>query len=487
MIKAEGGLLSFSFFIRCLGRTLWAYICKNPTYQTICTKNGIRFSICKRLVMVALFFEVIDQGSILAENSNSTGSTETASVDTPKPSPEKPGKVTTNESLGEVVVNDIKDFAALGNKAYDDGLYDMAEKMYSKYWEKADDQNVLIDAAVNLTKSKVSQNKIDEAMLVLDGVYKRNRELHPDPNSEYHQLSKPNYFTLNFWIGRLLFMRGDLEGAVPIYNEIISKTNSPELKSRASLGLAECYIGLKNWPQAKIILNQILESNIDEEFLNDAYVDLIQVAIAEKDFDRANSLIESGLNSAKEEFRVSLEMMQIVSLLAQNKNEDAFNFYRNTFPQRTDYLNRNSNYPILRDLGLNLLQSEEYDSAKDVFQRMLPLLKTEYQKKEVLLDLAKVEDTAGQRKPAIKHYLKYVDLYENDDLISKIRLRIAQLFEEEQDFDQAMEYYLKVYKIETDWPELKYEAAQKIAWINRNHRKDYEKAIKYFSNLQLLM
>ena len=213
-----------------------------------------------------------------------------------------------------------------------------AEKMYSKYWEKANDQNVLVDAAVNLTKSKVSQNKIDEAMLILDGVYKRNRDLHPDPNSEYHQLSKSNYFTLNFWIGRLLFMQGDLDGAVPIFNEIMSQTSSPELKSRASLGVAECYIGLKNWPQAKIILNQVLESSSDEKFLNDAYIDLIQVAIAEKDFDRAKTLIDSGLNSAEDEFRVSFEMMQIVSLLAQNKSEEAFNFYRTTFPERTDFL-----------------------------------------------------------------------------------------------------------------------------------------------------
>ena len=417
---------------------------------------------------------------VFAQTTQSTEETETTPSSTSSLGETKQNPATANKSLEELVVTDIHDFAALGNKAYSDGLYDMAEKMYAKYWEKANDQDLLIDAAVNLTKSKLSQNKIEEAMSVLQGVSRRNRELYPDPNSEYHKLSKENYFTLNFWIGQLLFRQGNLDAATSIYSEIISESSSPKLKTKASLGLAECYIGLKNWQQAEIILNQILESSDDDAFLNNAYIDLIQVAIAKKDFDRADTLINSRLDEATDNFRLSLEMMQIVSLLAQNKNSDAFSVYRHTMLQRSDYLKSNSNYPILRKLGLNLLESQNYDSATNVFERMLPLLKNEYQRKEILLDLAKVHDTAGQHQSAIQHYLRYVELYENDDIISKIRLRIARLFEEEQDFDQALDYFLKLYKAETDRPEIKYEAAQKIAWINKNHKKDYEKAIKYF-------
>ena len=432
------------------------------------------------LIILAVFWGAGKESRVVGQTLNTNGETDTASMEAVTSEKTESAKLTSNESLADVVVTDIRDFAALGNKAYNDGLYDMAEKMYSKYWEKANDQDLLIDAAVNLSKSKISQNKMDEAMSVLQGVTKRNRELYPDPNSEYHQLSRENYFTLNYWIGRLLFMQGNLDTAVSIYDEIIRQSSSHELKTVASLGLAECYIGLKNWQQAKLVLNQTLESTDNEAFRSDAYINLIQVAIAEKDFSRATALIETGLDTAEGDFRIGLDMMQIVSLLAQNKSEEAFNHYQTTFLQRSDYLNRNSNYPVLRDLGLNLIKSEAYDSAKDVFEGMLPLLRNERQKKEILLDLAKVEDSAGQRKSAIKHYLKYVELYENDDRISKIRLRIAQLFEDEQDFDQALEYFKKVYDAEIDLPELKYEAAQRIAWINRHQKKDHEKAIKYF-------
>ena len=436
---------------------------------------------CNWLLMMMFFLGGAGiERAIFAQNMNSSAKINTASEDAATSEETKSAKLTATESLGDVVVTDFKDFATLGSKAYNDGLYDMAEKMYSKYWEKANDQDVLIDAAVNLSKSKISQNKMEEAMSVLQGVSKRNRELYPSPNSAYHQLSKENYFTINFWIGRLLFMQEDLGAAVSIYEEIIRQSSLVDLKIKALLGLADCYIGLKDWQQAKIVLDQILESTDNETFHSNAYIDLIQVAIGEEKFSRATSLIDSGFDTAEGEFRISLELMQIVSFLAQNKNEDAFNYYRTTFFERSDFLNRNSNYPILRNLGLSLIESQAYDSAKDVFERMLPLLRKEHQKKETLLDLAKVEDSAGQRKPSIRHYLKYIELYKNDERTPKIRLRIAQLFEEEQDYEKALEYFKKIYDAETNLPELKYEAAQKIAWINRNHKKDYEKAIKYF-------
>ena len=415
----------------------------------------------------------------LAENDNSSGEINREVVDKEGVEPQT-NDINTGSELADIVVTDINDFAVLGNKAYNDGLFDMAEKMYSKYWEKANDQEHLIDAAVNLTKSKISQNKIEEAMSVLKDISSRNKELYPDPSSEYHKLTKENYLTVHFWNARLLYIKGDFKAAASTYNEIITQTSTLELKTQTLLGLAECYIGLENWAQAKAVLNQVIESNSDEKFLNEAYIELIQVAIAEKDFDHANTLIQSGLDTAGDELRESLIMMQIVMLLAQGNTLDAFNYYRETFLKETDYFNKNSNYPVLRDLGLSLLDSKEFNSAKNVFEKMLPLLRNEHQKKETLLDLAKVEDAAGRRGIAIDHYLHYVDLYENDILISKIRLRIAQLYEEDENFDQALDFFLKVYQTENDWPELKYEAAQKIGWIYRNHKKDYEKAIKYF-------
>ena len=427
--------------------------------------------------MVLLFAACIH--GAFGQNDYPFAETHTASVGTDSGSPSS-NQATTDGGLTDIVVTDSHDFVVLGNRAYNDGLFDMAEKMYTKYWEKATSQDHLIDAAVNLTRSKISQNKIDEAMTVLQGVPVRNRELHPDPNSQYHQLTKDNYFTVNIWVARLLYIEGDLDGAASIYNEVIDQSDSLELKTRASLGLAECLIGLENWAQAKAILNKVIESNSDEKVLNEAYVELIQVAIAEKDFDHANTLIVSGLDTASVELRESLESMQIVLLLAQGKPVDAFNLYRDTFANKTDYFDHDSNYPILRNLGISLTESKEFSSAKNVFKKMLPLLRNEYQKKEILLDLARVEDASGKSQVAINHYLRYVELYENDSLISKIRLRIAQLYEESGDFDEALEYYLKVYNTETQLPAFKYEASQKIAWIYRNHQKDYEKAIKYF-------
>ena len=81
-----------------------------------------------RLILMVFIFEILNQKDILAENTKFSGPTKTASVDATNSSQAASNKVTTNESLDEVVVTDIQDFAALGNKAYDDGLYDMGGK-----------------------------------------------------------------------------------------------------------------------------------------------------------------------------------------------------------------------------------------------------------------------------------------------------------------------------------------------------------------------
>ncbi len=368
-----------------------------------------------------------------------------------------------------------------GDQAYDDGFFDIAEKFYTEYWKGAYDQNTLVDAAVRLTKSRIPQGKIEEASALLGQIPAELEALYvKEPESDKSKLSENNDLKIRFWIARLLLIGDDTVNALSYFLEVKEKTSDLNLKTKADLGIGECYIAMRRFDQAESILTQVTDSLVDDADIKTAGIGLIRIAITRADYGKAEGLIDTEWSDALDDYRVTLGLLRITMLLKKKDADTAYTFYRENFSEDPRILNNHESYLVIRSLGLTLLENKKFDSAIAIFERILPILREEARKKESLLDLAGAEDAAGQLDNAIGHYTRYLSLYENDTLVAKIQLRVAQLHEKQDNTEAALEYYGKVYDAEKGWPAFKYQAAHSMALIFKKKLKDYEKAIKYF-------
>jgi tetratricopeptide (TPR) repeat protein len=84
----------------------------------------------------------------------------------------------------------------------------------------------------------------------------------------------------------------------------------------------------------------------------------------------------------------------------------------------------------------------------------------------VQLKIAETLETQGRLKEAVQEYLKVTYLYSEDATATvKAYLRVARIFEAQEDFQEALNIYKKV--IAMNVPEAKY-AQERIDWIKSN-------------------
>ena len=375
------------------------------------------------------------------------------------------------------------DYRTKGDQAFNDFFYDIAENMYQKYLNRANDPDNITDACVRLVKSLIKQQKLAKAEEILDSVHdilQKNHRSILDNSSQDASKSSKNSLTITYWQGQLLLINQEFEEAAELFADVANKAENVKLKRNGYLGLGESHLALKNWDDSESAFHQAIENVVVEELLHNAHLGLIRLSLARKNFTHADDLINTNWENAKGEYRNNLGILKIASFLSRKKWEEAYSFYMTTFSNTQDHLLQNSEFDIIRNLGLGLIEDKSYKNAMILFEHMLPLLKNENQKKWILLDLAEATDKMGNKAKAINHYSTYLNLYKNDNLNPKIQLRIAQLYEtDEQQLDQALRFYLKVYEKKENSALNRYQAAQGIGWIHKR-KKNYDKSIKYF-------
>ncbi len=375
----------------------------------------------------------------------------------------------------------IFEFRDQGDDAFAAGLYDVAERFYYDYWKGAYDQDVLVDSAVRLVKSLIAQEKITEAFAIIagipDDIAALNRSQAP---SNAAVVTDNNDVTVRFWRAKLLHMQDDVAAAQTEFEGLVERPIPESMRVQVHLALSECHISTKNWAAAETELSRISELVVDESDRLRARLAAIQIAIAQDRFDEADRLISAEWDGAADAYRVRLGLMRIAAFLSRAQPAEAFAFFRANLEDLNGLIAAPADYLVMRSLGLALLEDQQYEPAVLIFSRILPLALNEKEKKEILLDLAGTHDAAAQTSAAIQYYTRYLTLYPTDALVSKIQLRVAQLFEVEMNVDEALTYYLRVYENEENWPPFRYQASHNIGWIYRKQKIDHEKAIKYF-------
>jgi len=112
---------------------------------------------------------------------------------------------------------------------------------------------------------------------------------------------------------------------------------------------------------------------------------------------------------------------------------------------------------LYRDVG-------DLDKALDFYNKSLQKAPVR-QMAEIAFKIAEIKEMQGRHKEAVEDYLKVTYLYpDNQDLAVKSLLRIAAIYEGEENYKEAMTIYTKISSM--DVQESKY-AKERIEWIKQ--------------------
>ncbi len=152
-------------------------------------------------------------------------------------------------------------------------------------------------------------------------------------------------------------------------------------------------------------------------------------------------------NNAKIKPLASLAMADIY--VKESKYDLALQLYRNVLIDYSDMGNL-----IYPKLAAAFAKTGDSLGALEYYRQALataPLI----EKSGLLMKVAEIQETLGMFKEAVEGYLEAVDLARQDNALAvKAFLRIAQIYEDKDDLEQALNFYNRILKLDT--PESKF-------------------------------
>ena len=297
-----------------------------------------------------------------------------------------------------------------------------------------------------------------------------------------------------------LFNLGKFQEAIEVFKEIIRSYNQDsELVQKAEYEIADCLYQMGNEKEAmarfKNLRAKYPDSSLAPEviwWLGEYHYRHDELSLARRyfssliqDFPKCNLVAdayyalgsiyseESKYPEAVDSFKKVIEFgksdlkgtatIAIADVYAKQGNFDlALKTYKDI---SNEYANLNSLvYPKLADI---YYKTSDFDQAVDFYNKSLNLVPVS-QMNDIQFKLADALQTQGKTKEAIEAYLKAAYLYpENSKLAVKSLLRVAAIYEDKEDFREALNIYNKIFGMKVE--ESKY-ALERIEELKKRIR-----------------
>jgi len=252
---------------------------------------------------------------------------------------------------------------------------------------------------------------------------------------------------------------GDYKSAVKEINKAIVKLNDLELES----GMAACYnvlaLGYKNlgeYPKAMDsfmkCLNYSKKKNNKQQEAN-AYQNIATLYLLQKDYKKSAENLDRAADlyrALKDDNGVLTTLFNFANIL---KEEGKFNQARQHYETVLNYREKEGNKAVVAYVNINLSQmlvlEERCEEAVVALKKTLKLLKELEFNSDiaiVLNDLGLCETKLGQTKEAISYFEDALTIGDEQSLLiykSDIYKNLAQLYQEEKNFEKALEFYEK--------------------------------------------
>lgn len=394
--------------------------------------------------------------------------------------------------------------------AYDQILRDYPDSLYGDYVQyqlgvvltKMHSYEAAIMAFRALNKNFPNSKLLDDACYALGMAYFQkndyasSRDVFEKFKTEYKDSSlRPDGLYL---LGASLYNLGKYNEAIEVFKDIArSYAQNTETAQKAEYEIADCYYQMGNETEAmarfKALRSKYPDSRLTAEviwWLGEYYYRHNDPALARRyftsivsDFPDSNLVVsayyalastyqdESEYQQAIDNLKkvIELDSSDLAAAAAvgiadiyvkQNRPDMALATYK-------DALSRHANlgyiiYPKIADVYAKI---KEYAQALEFYQKSMELVPVK-EMSLIQFKIAETKEAQGNTKGAIEDYLKVTYLYsDNSELSVKALLRIGAIYEDQDNFKEALTAYRRVISMNTQ--EAKY-AQERIDWIKKN-------------------
>jgi TolA-binding protein len=258
-------------------------------------------------------------------------------------------------------------------------------------------------------------------------------------------------------IADCFYQLGNEKEAMVRFKALRSKYPDSKLTVEIIWWLGEYYYRHNELSLARRYFSSLIQDFSKSNLVADAYYALGSIDAEESAYPEAIGNFQKVIASGKSDLTaqaavaigdIYLRQGQIDSALKTYKDavRDYPNFAQLIHPKIADIYNKTGNY----------------DEAKDYYRKSLEIVPVK-EMSSIQFKIAEVLQAQGKFPEAIEEYLKVTYLYsEDNDLTVKALLRVAGIYEDKENFNEAMNIYRKIAAMNVG--EAKY-AQERMDWI----------------------
>ena len=384
-------------------------------------------------------------------------------------------------------------------EAYESILRDYPDSLYSDYVQyqlglvmfKLSNYDGAVFILSNFKRNFPSSKLIDNAAYSLGLVYFQKQ----DYNSSKEIFEKfPEEFPNSglksqamYLLGTSLYNAGDFSGAIEVFKNIARQfSQDVELVQKAEYEISDCYYRMGNDKEAMARFNALRikypDSNLTAEIMwwlgeyyyrqndfkqalryfssliydfpnsviiPDAYYAIGSINAEEGDFPQALENFNKVIELSKSDLAGQAAVAIAAIYVKQEKFEAAIKIYKDKVKEYP-----NLSHLIFPKIGEILYKLAKYDEAMEFYQKSLDVVPIR-EMADIRFRIAEIYQAQGKNSAATEEYLKVTYLYpDSKELNIKALLRVAQIYEYEDNLKEAENIYKKVAAMEV--PESKF-------------------------------
>ncbi len=395
-------------------------------------------------------------------------------------------------------------------ETYDNILKNYPDSYYSDYVQyqlgitllKGSNYDGAIISFLALKKNYPESKLLDDASYALGLTYFQRQDY--NSSKENFERFQEEFKDSNlrpqalYLLGTSLYNLGKFTEAIEVFKDIIRMYSfDRELTQKAEYEIADCFYQMGNEKEAmnrfKMLRSKYPDSMLTAEiiwWLGEYYYRHNDLNLARRyfssliqDFPKSNLVAdayyalgssyaeESKTDEAIENFKKVCELgtsdlagqaaVAVADIYVKKESPDlAFKAYRDIikdYPRLANLI-----YPKMADLFYRI---GDYEEALDFYRKSLDIVPIR-EMPEIQLKIAETLQAQGKLEDATEEYLKVSYLYsENNNLAVKALLRVAGIYEDRENYKEAVNVYRRVTALNVE--ESKY-AQERIGWIKTN-------------------
>lgn len=357
----------------------------------------------------------------------------------------------------QALKNNFPDSKLLADASYALGLvyfqrqdYKSSKELFEKFQKEFKDSSLRSESMYLLGTSLFNLSDFSQAIDVFKNVvreYGQNAEL--AQKAEYE-------------IADCYYQMGNEKEAMERFKVLRSKYPDSKLTPEVMWWLGEYYYRHNDLILARRYFQSLIQDFPGNNLIPDAYYALGSTYAEENKYDDAVNNFKKVIETGKSDLAGTANIAIADIYTRQDKIDSSLKIYQDAV---SDYPNLASLiYPKIADL---YRKTNNYAEAVNFYRKSLNIAPVG-ETADIQFKIAEALQAQGSYSDAIEEYLKVTYIYsENNDLTVKALLRVAAIYEDKENFKEAVNIYKRINFMNV--PEAKY-AQERIDWI-RAHRK----------------